>query len=69
MRNRHLLPAAAWFATALGGLLPATNPCLAQRQDPRPSLAGRVVDDAGQPVVGARVRIATARVRQGISPY
>lgn len=62
MRRRFPIPLAASFAILVGaGSSPA--------QEDLPSIEGRVVDAEGEPVPGARVSIATAAVRRGVSPY
>ena len=53
-------------AFLLASLLPAS---VAAAQESRPKIEGRVLDENGAPLSGARVSIATARVRKGVSPY
>ncbi len=50
-------------------LLPlwATSAAIAAQSGP--ALHGTVVDAAGEPVAGATARIATAALREGLSPY
>ena len=42
---------------------------LALAQPSRPTLTGHVVDSEGAPITGAHVSIATAAVKEGVSPY
>ncbi len=62
MQYQHLSTGAVLLACLLAG-------ASVRDQDKKPRISGRVLEESGKPLAGARVSIATARVRKGTSPY